>query len=164
MVDKINELQKLILPLYPFTQDWIQKYKSPLQNMTALHPTEHRVLNPASPEKSDCYIRPSTRPASPWSPSPRLPPGLGCFSISVTITAVIPLVDCQPRLRGPARQHRVMSYWSWHCLGAASIPLLMSLVSSAHNPRYQLHPQPIHYQSLAGECIGPQNLPADIPL
>ena len=36
----------------------------------------------------------------------------------------------------------------------------MSLVSSAHNPCYQLRPQPIHYQSLAGECIGPQKLPA----
>lgn len=141
----------------------IHKYKCPLQKCD--HTGSHWaslccVLNLCPQRNQEATFTPALHPANPHSSVPSLPPGPCRSSISVTITPVIPPVDCQPRLRGLARQHRVMSYWSWHCLTPASIPLLMSLVSSAHNPCYQLRPQPIHYQSLAGECIGPLKLPA----
>lgn len=117
------------------------------------------MLNPLSLEKSDCYIRASTPPCKPTR-SQSQPPSWAMLSLHLPDNHTSnPPVDCQPRLRGLGQQLRVMSYWSWRCLTAAAIPRLVSLVPSAHNPRYQQCPQPIHYQSLAGECIGPQYLP-----
>lgn len=126
---------------------------------TELHCAMCKILFPRT--NQNATLEPELYPAPAQRPSPSLPPGLGRLSISLTITPVIPPVDCQPCLRSQTQEHRVMSYWSWHCLTTASIPWLMSLVPSAHNPCYQLRPQPIDYQGLAGEyTIGPQNLPA----
>lgn len=56
------------------------------------------------------------------TPSTSLPLGPHQLLSSLTITPLIPPVDCQPCLSGLAWQSHVMSYWSWRSLNIASIP------------------------------------------
>lgn len=115
---------------------------SPLENLTSLYGTELHcaLLNPVSLEKSECCFGGGTPPYEPTEAESQPPSWVRLSLHHADNHTNNPPVDYRPRGCSMARQHRVMSYWFWHCLTAATMPLLMSLVPSAHNPSYQRVP------------------------